>query len=220
MAWRIGVKYAAAAVVMWAMTSDFVSAQPSDQDCGWPAPLVSAERSTVGSAPTEGIAPTTKYKASDEIVMTLGFTYAPYKLDRPAKAVKIGDTRIVDISQPEEKSDNNLPTKCAFNLEAKSVGETNILFLDARHDVIKNLKVTVTDGGGSVKIHNKALLNSYTVFKCTSTGCRYVDELEVNEPTTLPRGHYQSDWTDKTNPSRNSPPALLIQPVTPGAPGS
>ncbi len=74
MPWRIGMKYAAAAVAMWAMANDFVSAQPSDQDCGWPAPLVSAERSTVGSAPTEDIAPT-KYKALDEIVMTLGFLH-------------------------------------------------------------------------------------------------------------------------------------------------
>jgi hypothetical protein len=88
-----------------------------------------------------------------------------------------------------------------FVLKGKKQGITNVIVLDDTGTEIYNSIIEV-GFGGTVKIHNKALLTSYTAYRCTRGGCVYVDELTAKEPAPLPAGY--TNGTVDSNPS-NAP---------------
>jgi Flp pilus assembly secretin CpaC len=110
-----------------------------------------------------------------------------FTVERPFKTIVVGDPKVVDTQAVTDRS---------IIITPQSEGETTLLFLDEHNEPLNYLAITVDVAGpGRVKIHNKALLNSYTSYRCTSNGCQYVDETTVREPAPLPRGH--SDQTSR-----------------------
>src|SRR5690242_11252489 len=100
-----------------------------------------------------------------------------YTIARPFKTIVIGDPKVVDAQAVTDRS---------IILTPQREGETTILFLDEKNEPLNYLSINVDVAGpGRVKVHNKALFNSYTSFRCTSTGCQYVDETTVQEPAPL-----------------------------------
>ena len=83
---------------------------------------------------------------------------------------------------------------------APRVGETNIIFLDERNVRVTSLNIVVEEGAASrVKIHNKKLLTSFTVYRCSENRCEYVDEVAAKEPAELPRGHLNQNQSVNEN---------------------
>jgi hypothetical protein len=90
----------------------------------------------------------------------------------------VGDPKIVEVTALTDRTMTLLPM-------ANRV--TNILFLDAKGEQVSAVEVLVTEAGPSrVKIHNKALLTSATIYRCAPTFCEYTDELTAKEPAPTP----------------------------------
>lgn len=90
-------------------------------------------------------------------------------------------------------------------LVGRHLGNTNIIITDDKGLVLHNLYVTVDRFPGSfvnISIHNKALLNSKTVYRCDPSGCYYTGELTVEEPARLPPG-YSVQKTQNLNTNYN-----------------
>ncbi len=72
----------------------------------------------------------------------------------------------------------------------------------------------------TTKVHNKALLNSYTTYSCSYKGCEFVGEHTVEEPAPLPRGHRRYHVKQSINngeAGQQPPPATVTIPL--GSPG-
>jgi hypothetical protein len=102
----------------------------------------------------------------------------------------VGDTKIIEIVPITDHSLTIVPV---------ATGLTNILLLDDVGNQVGNVGIAVVAdepaaptepltalGPGRVRIHNKALLTSYTAYRCSPYGCQYFDELPAKEPAALP----------------------------------
>jgi Flp pilus assembly secretin CpaC len=108
-----------------------------------------------------------------------------FTVARPFKTIVIGDPKVVDTQAVTDRS---------IIITPQTEGETTILFLDEHNEPLNYLSITVDVAGpGRIRVHNKALLNSYTSYRCTSNGCQYVSETTVTEPAPLPRGPTSSE---------------------------
>jgi len=109
-----------------------------------------------------------------------------YRTDAPFSTVSVGNTNVVDVAALTDHS---------LLIEAHKMGTTNMLLFDKDKAPIRNVTVIVdSQGSGFVRIHNKALINSFTTFSCWEGGCQFVGENTVAEPAPLPRGHYSSTY--------------------------
>jgi Flp pilus assembly secretin CpaC len=140
--------------------------------------------------------------ARQTITLRLGYLDV-FTVARPFKTIVVGDPKVVDTQAVTDRS---------IIITPQSEGETTILFLDEQNEPLNYLSINVDVAGpGRIKVHNKALLNSYTSYRCTSNGCQYVDETTVKEAAPLPRGHtsqQQQQQIDSTNTNidRTAPP--------------
>jgi Flp pilus assembly secretin CpaC len=192
---KVGAIWAYATVVFALVaSSDFASAGNAVFRAAPPTDPVR----TLGAAPTE------------TIHLTVGAAYEPLKLDRPFARVKIGDPKVVDIP---EAGAGKLRSDREADLTPVGTGATNVIFFDKDDNVIKNINVTVDDGGlpGRIKINNKAQLNSYTLYRCSSTNCEYTSEVTVQEPAPLPRGNTNQNVNQSVS-GEGAPPASVTIP--------
>jgi Flp pilus assembly secretin CpaC len=114
-----------------------------------------------------------------------------FTTDRPFKTIMIGNPKIVDATAQDDRT---------VVLTPHAVGETNIIFLDERNVRVTSLNILVEEGAASrVKIHNKKLVTSFTVYRCTENRCEYVDEIAAKEPAELPRGHLNQNQSVNEN---------------------
>jgi hypothetical protein len=121
-----------------------------------------------------------------------------FTVARPFKTIVIGDPKVVDTQAVTDRS---------IIITPQSEGETTILFLDEQNEPLNYLSINVDVAGpGRIKVHNKALLNSYTSYRCTSGGCQYVNELTVTEPAPPPRGQDQTTRDATPTPITPTPP--------------
>ncbi len=67
------------------------------------------------------------------------------------------------------------------------------------------------------KIHNKAMLHSYTKYSCSYKGCEFVGEHTVEEPAPLPSGHHRYHVKQSGEAGQQPPPATVTIPL--GSPG-
>jgi hypothetical protein len=107
-------------------------------------------------------------------------------------------------------------------VKAIKTGNADILFFN-NEDLVRSFEVSVDDSVvrrsavpddearltalWQMEIHNKALLTSFTSYRCGADGCRYVNELTATEPAPLPRGYY---FTPPGGPGPT--PVLPVQP--------
>jgi Flp pilus assembly secretin CpaC len=109
--------------------------------------------------------------------LRLGFATL-YKTEKAFSSIVVGDPKIIEV---------NALTDRTMTLVPMAVGLTNILFLDNKGEQVSGLQVLVTEAGPNrVKIHNKALLTSATIYRCAPTFCEYTDELTAKEPAPNP----------------------------------
>ena len=112
-----------------------------------------------------------------------------FTTDKPFKTILIGNPKIVEATAQDDRT---------VILTPQAVGETNIIFLDERNVRITSINVLVDEGAGTsrVKIHNKKLLTSFTVYRCSENRCEYVDEVTAKEPAPSgpPRPSGGSFW--------------------------
>ena len=129
-----------------------------------------------------------------------------FTIDKPFKTVLVGNPRIVQATAHSDRT---------VVLTPQDVGETNIIFLDEGNVQITNINVLVDEPGPvrvRVKIHNKALITSFTAYRCDKIRCEYVDEVTAKEPAPLPRGYASQTYNDNINStnqninSTNTPP--------------
>ena len=119
-------------------------------------------------------------EAAKTVVLRPNFI-STFTTDRPFKTIMIGNPKIVDATVQDDRT---------VVLTPHAVGETNIIFLDERNVRVTSINLLVEEGAASrVKIHNKKLVTSFTVYRCSENRCQYVDELTVREPAELPRGN-------------------------------
>ena len=108
---------------------------------------------------------------------------AVYRVDttEAISSITVGNPKIMDVAPLTDRS---------ILIEPHIAGTTNLTFFNKDKRPIKDLTVVVDEqGSGFVRIHNKAMLNSFTTFTCWSDGCQFVGENTVAEPAPLPRGH-------------------------------
>jgi Flp pilus assembly secretin CpaC len=117
---------------------------------------------------------------SETITLRTGMSRA-FTVARPFRTIHITNPDIVDaVAQTDQ----------AAILVPKAAGMTNIDILDEKSVRIASVNILVTDDTpGRVVVHNKALLSSATFYRCGVTGCEYVNEITVQEPAPLPKGH-------------------------------
>lgn len=130
-----------------------------------------------------------------------------YKIDtdQPFDTVNIGDSKIADVVPLTDRS---------LIIQGHATGRTNMIFLDRSKTPIKEITVTVDEqGDGFIKVHNKALLNSYTAFSCWNAGCQFVGENTVAEPAPLPRGYQNLNQSINQGSSGLQPAAPISVPM-------
>jgi Pilus formation protein N terminal region len=124
-----------------------------------------------------------------------------FTTDRPFKTILIGNPKIVEATAQDDRT---------VILTPQAVGETNIIFLDERNVRITSINVLVDEGVGTsrVKIHNKALLTSFTTYRCWENRCEYIDEVTAKEPAPSgPPKPSGSFWETIFGPRPSSPPS-------------
>ena len=123
--------------------------------------------------------------AQPEIHVTEGFV-RHLEYSKPIASISVGDASVADA----------LPlTDRAFLIQSHKMGMTNLIMLGKNKEVLDEIIVVVDRPiSGLVRVHNKALINSYTEFSCAENGCQYVGENTVQEPAPLPRGHVQQHF--------------------------
>lgn len=94
----------------------------------------------------------------------------------------IGDPTVADVT---------FGPRNTFMFIGKKEGVTNIIVLkDSDGTEIYNAGIEVGSADvGLVELHNKALVTSYTLYKCTPEDCHYVREVTAAELVLLPRGY-------------------------------
>jgi hypothetical protein len=110
-------------------------------------------------------------------------------------------------------------------VKALKTGNADILFFN-NEDLVRSLEVTVDYNvarSGAVpdreahfigpplalwpmEIHNKALLTSYTSYRCGADGCHYVNELTATEPARLPSGYSTQNFNYRGLEGQGGPP--------------
>jgi Flp pilus assembly secretin CpaC len=129
-------------------------------------------------------------EAAKTVVLRPNFI-STFMTDRPFKTIMIGNPKIVDATAQDDRT---------VVLTPHAVGETNIIFLDERNVRVTSLNVLVEEGAASrVKIHNKKLVTSFTVYRCSENRCEYVEEITAKEPAELPRGHLNQNQSVNEN---------------------
>ena len=131
---------------------------------------------------------------------------APLKLELGfAKSVVVkgaAEGKFQAIIGNPEIADFTFGPRNTFWFIGKKEGTTNVIVLDnatGKQMYAAKIEVVPYDKGVTrVVNHNKAMLNSYTSYRC-DPGCTYVDEVTVKEPTALPRGHVDSSSTSTFN---------------------
>ena len=114
-----------------------------------------------------------------------------FTTDKPFKTIMIGNPKIVDATAQDDRT---------VVLTPHAVGETNIIFLDERNVRVTSINVLVEEGAASrVQIHNKKLVTSFTVYRCSENRCQYVEEVTAKEPAELPRGHLNQGINENIN---------------------
>jgi Flp pilus assembly secretin CpaC len=114
-----------------------------------------------------------------------------FTTDKPFKTIMIGNPKIVDATAQDDRT---------VVLTPHAVGETNIIFLDERNVRVTSINVLVEEGAASrVQIHNKKLVTSFTVYRCSENRCQYVEEVTAKEPAELPRGHLNQNQSVNEN---------------------
>ena len=145
-----------------------------------------------GTSPVPpGAEPQTCCNVDAKVGLTLGVV-STLSIGKSFKTIAIGDSKVVDAAAQNDRS---------VILHPLANGSTNIIFFDEKDAPIITIEILVSDAGqpSRVTIHNKAVLGSYTVFRCGGDfGCQYVEELTVKEPAPLPRG-YTAQPTTITN---------------------
>jgi hypothetical protein len=186
-------------------------------------PATTVAQETTGSSPPEttGVAPHNEtfngvYGTNDTIHVTKGIA-STFRLDtrEPFETVTIGDNKIIDVAPLTDHT---------LIIQAHETGTTNMIFLNTAKVPIKNVAVVVdAQGSGFVKIHNKAKLNSYTMFSCWDKGCQFAGENTVAEPAPLPRGHSKTSIdqavSGEVNEGSPAQPAGVTVPVGRPNPG-
>jgi Flp pilus assembly secretin CpaC len=151
------------------------------------------------STPPPGVGPQTCCNVDAKVGLTLGVV-STLSIGKSFKTIAIGDPKVVDAAAQNDR---------AIILHPLANGSTNIIFFDEKDVPIITVGVLVSDAGqpSRVTVHNKALLGSYTVFRCGGDfGCQYVEELTVKEPAPLPRGYStQATTNTDTNINTNAP---------------
>jgi hypothetical protein len=147
---------------------------------------------------------------------------APDDVQREQILLAPNTERLISLSRPFTKVVPSNPDVLGFLpigdqslvLKALKAGNSDILFFN-KENLVESFEVTVDDSvvrrsavpdrearfiGPAqppalwrMEIHNKALLTSYTSYRCGADGCHYVDELTATEPAPLPRG-----WSNQT----------------------
>src|SRR5437764_1330017 len=114
-----------------------------------------------------------------------------FTTDKPFKTILVGNPKIVDATVQDDRT---------VVLTPHAVGETNIIFLDERNVRVTSINVLVEEGAASrVKIHNKKMVSSFTVYRCSENRCEYVEEITAKEPAELPRGHLNQNQNINEN---------------------
>jgi Pilus formation protein N terminal region len=145
---------------------------------------------------------------AEEAVKTIALRpnfISTFTTDKPFKTILVGNPKIVEATVQDDRT---------VVLTPQAVGETNIIFLDERNVRITSINVLVDEGVGTsrVKIHNKALVTSFTAYRCWENRCEYVDEVTAKEPApSPPKQPSGSIWdtifgTGGSQPSPNPPP--------------
>jgi Flp pilus assembly secretin CpaC len=122
-----------------------------------------------------------------------------FTTDRPFKTILVGNPKIVEATVQDDRT---------VVLTPQAVGETNIIFLDERNVRITSINVLVDEGVGTsrVKIHNKALVTSFTAYRCWENRCEYVDEVTAKEPAPSGPPRPSSSFWETMFGSRPSSP--------------
>ena len=151
------------------------------------------------STPPPGAEPQTCCNVDAKVGLTLGVV-STLSIGKSFKTIAIGDPKVVDAAAQNDR---------AIILHPLANGSTNIIFFDEKDVPIITVGVLVSDAGqpSRITVHNKALLGSYTVFRCGGDfGCQYVEELTVKEPAPLPKGYVTQTTTNtETNINTNAP---------------
>jgi Flp pilus assembly secretin CpaC len=135
--------------------------------------------------------------------VTEGFVKQFEFTGEPIASISIGDTAVADVLPLSEHS---------FLVQSHKIGHTNMILFDRNKQVVDEIIVTVDRPmNGLVRIHNKAMLNSYTEFSCAPNGCQFVGENTVNEPAPLPRGHFHGTYDHNSSGPQQAPavPAVV-----------
>jgi hypothetical protein len=110
-----------------------------------------------------------------------------YRTDAAFTDLAVGNPAIADVRPL---------TDHAVLIEGRKTGTTNMLLLNAQKVPVRNVTIVVdAQGSGFVKIHNKANAASFMQFSCWEQGCQFIGENTVSEPAPLPRGYYNSTYT-------------------------
>jgi Flp pilus assembly secretin CpaC len=106
-------------------------------------------------------------------------------------SVLLGIPKLVDATAQDDRT---------VVLTPHAVGETNIIFLDERNVRVTSINGLVEEGAASrIKLHNKKLVTSFTVYRCSGNRCEYVEEITAKEPAELPRGHLNQNQNVNEN---------------------
>jgi Flp pilus assembly secretin CpaC len=144
--------------------------------------------------------------AQPEIHVTEGFV-RHLEYSEPIGSVSIGDTSVADAVP---LSDHTLL------VQSHKMGTTNLLFLGKDKQVLDEIIIVVDRPvSGLIRVHNKALINSYTEYSCKENGCQYVGENTVQEPAPLPHGHVNQIFQGTYNHNGNQSPAATPSVVEP-----
>ena len=116
----------------------------------------------------------------------------------------IGDPTIADVTYGPQNT---------FLFIGKKEGITNIIVLkDADGTEMYNARIEVgSTEVGLAKIYNKALITSYTLYKCTPDDCDYLREVTASEPARLPPGYSNVQSAANVQSSTNIQPAPATQ---------
>ena len=123
-------------------------------------------------------------------------TAIEFSASAPFSKIYVANPSVVDLVPKTDRT---------IILVGRHLGNTNIIITDDRGSVLHNLYVAVDTFPGSyvnINVHNKALLNSKTVYRCGPSGCYYTGELTVDEPSRLPPG-YSVQKTQNLNTNYN-----------------
>jgi hypothetical protein len=123
-----------------------------------------------------------------------------YRTDAAFKDVSVGNTTVADAIPLTDHS---------LLIQGHKTGTTNILLFNEQKIPVRNVTLVVdAQGSGFVKIHNKANAASFMQFSCWDGGCQFIGENTVSEPAPLPRGYYNSTYSQGGNGQQGVQPSF------------